>query len=669
MRNGDCFLGAPTAPGRETFTFMRWMHGWLGLAAVTLFVCGRDASCQPIFNTGQSADLMLSGVGFNDSGGALVFNHPSGIASDGTHFLLCDRFNNRVLIWNSLPSVWSAQPDLVLGQTNFTTNDPGTGKGNLNWPGNVSVSSNGVVAVADTENDRILIWNSFPTQNGQAADVSIYLPMLTTPGHNRLEWPWGVWTDGTRLAAVATHGEAILFWNTLPILDDTPQAYTIRNAQFGTPRNISTDGSTYFFVGDHNCRIYNGPGTYFWNSYPSLENQPYDFVRQEWIKGTKLTGSKLGAGGSNSAYIWNTVPTTGSISPDLTVTNSYYGNGDGPDVVYAGGRMYVNNYNGNNVQVYNTVPTTSGVQPDFALGSSSIGTNTLSQINYIQNPVVATDGTHLLASSDFDKAVWIWKSIPTQSGSAPDVKISLVGQNISPWDNALHNGRFVAAGKQSVAVWDSLPLNGESPSRLFSGILGGVTFQEIRGVALDASHLYLADTAGSIYAWNGIPANNSVAPVRTINTGSTSLNHLDSDGTYLCAASQGSPSAVYIYKVADVLAGGTITPWKTILPTVNMKLNLPSSAIAFGGALAIASTGTHAVFCWKNIAEAGDDMKVVSLGQSTLSSIKPAIGTNRLFMPGSLAVNGNRLWVGEFKFSSRIVRFTGMAGVDGWPIF
>lgn len=56
------------------------------------------ASAQSWFQTGQNADLVLSGVDFNNTGGPLLFNHPSGIASDGTRFLLCDRFNNRVLI-------------------------------------------------------------------------------------------------------------------------------------------------------------------------------------------------------------------------------------------------------------------------------------------------------------------------------------------------------------------------------------------------------------------------------------------------------------------------------------------------------------------------------------------------------------------------------------------
>ena len=55
------------------------------------------------FATGQDADIMLSGIDFNNTGGALLFNHPMNITTDGTRLLLADTRNNRILIWNSLP--------------------------------------------------------------------------------------------------------------------------------------------------------------------------------------------------------------------------------------------------------------------------------------------------------------------------------------------------------------------------------------------------------------------------------------------------------------------------------------------------------------------------------------------------------------------------------------
>lgn len=59
----------------------------------------KNVSSKPTgwFTTGQDADILLSGIDFNNAGESLLFNHPGNIASDGTHLILTDRGNNRVL--------------------------------------------------------------------------------------------------------------------------------------------------------------------------------------------------------------------------------------------------------------------------------------------------------------------------------------------------------------------------------------------------------------------------------------------------------------------------------------------------------------------------------------------------------------------------------------------
>jgi hypothetical protein len=115
--------------------------------------------------------------------------------------------------------------------------------GQLNWP--VSVDTDGTrVLVADAYNHRLLIWNSFPTSNGQSASFEIRLP--------EIRWPWGVWTDGTRLVATGTQGPFILIWNTFPT--QTNQSFNVKLGSavgIGTPRTITSDG-TRLIVGDHN---------------------------------------------------------------------------------------------------------------------------------------------------------------------------------------------------------------------------------------------------------------------------------------------------------------------------------------------------------------------------------------------------------------------------------
>lgn len=618
------------------------------------------------FTTDQNADLMISGVGFNHTGGALSFNHPNGLASDGSNLLMCDRFNNRVLIWLKAPTSWDTPPDLVLGQQNFTDNNPGITKSSLNWPGNVSVSPSGKLAIADSNNDRLLLWNNFPTQNGQPADISIHLPSIW-PGNTpqKWEWPWGIWTDGTRLAAVATQGATILFWNTFPITDNQKPDYTITNPDFGTPRNISTDGAQYFFVGDHNARVHGNPGTFFWNSYPISSNQKYDFYRDEWIKGTKLSDGKLIASGLSRIYTWNSIPTSASQNPDLIASPTFYDNGDGVDVVEANGKIYICNYNGNNILVYDSPPDQIQANPLFAVSVHDFHNNTLDSIGYIQNPAMSSDGTRLIITSDYYKRMYIYDKFPTVSGEKADQIISTAKYNLAAWDNALHNNTFVAAGRNTVCIWNDANKLDLNPSTMYHGKIGSASFNDLKGVALDDKFFYLADKAGMVYIWDGIPGNNSTNPLYSLNFGNVQLNRLSSDGTYFCVTQQ-SPAAIFIYKVSD-LENGNISPWKTI--NQQGLLNLPSEAITYQGSLAIANQSFNDVLIWEDVNQAPNTSKMIILGQSShTSNNKPAIGTNRLFMPGSLLYQNNQLWVGEHKFSSRILKFSAVTTGNHEPV-
>ena len=52
---------------------------------------------------------------------ATGMNQPTAVASDGTHLVVADTLNNRVLIWNSIPTAMNQPPDVVVGQPSFTT--------------------------------------------------------------------------------------------------------------------------------------------------------------------------------------------------------------------------------------------------------------------------------------------------------------------------------------------------------------------------------------------------------------------------------------------------------------------------------------------------------------------------------------------------------------------
>jgi len=604
------------------------------------------------FITGQPADIVLGAKGFNDSGGALLFNHPSGLASDGTSLLMTDRWNNRVLIWRTAPASNTA-PDLVLGQPDFTGNDSGTGMHQLNWPGNVAITPDGrKIAVADTNNDRVLIWNGFPEHNGAPADIVLDLRHLSgpapTPGPMPLGWPWGVWTDGRRFAVVATRGAAVLIWNSIPTRDNQPPDLVLRPEAAGTPRNITSDGESFFALSDHNNGEARRPGTMVWLDFPSHSDQPPAFIWPEWLKGSFTDDGKLVLAGSQSISVWNRKPLDAHTPPDVVLRPRSYRNGDGPDAVVAQGRLYVSNYNGNNVLVWNSLPERDDQPPDFALGSDHPEQDTWAENFFIHNPALATDGKSLFASSDFDRKLFVWRALPLESGVAPDVVINLPE---GPWDSAVHNGKLALAGRRTVYLWHALPLNGEQPHAILTGRIGDVELRELTGVAMDASYFYLADRqANRIYVWEGVPGPTSQPKLALEMEGP---GRISSDGNYLAAAPF-EGHEILVWRVESL--GRDNQPFRI---GGRGMFNLPGDALAASGQFFVADRGNHRVHVWNRIQDAIDGKPADALlGAADPGDTRPGLGRNKLFMPGSLAWDGRNLWVGEFKFSGRILRFS-----------
>lgn len=634
----------------------------------------RTASGAPSgsFRTGQPAELMLSGVGFNQTGGALLFNHPAGIATDGRRLLLSDRNNNRVLIWNALPD-GNTPPDLVLGQAGFDTNAPGSGMHQLNWPSEVDTDGTRVV-VADTVNERILLWTAFPTRNASPADLVLHMSVDILPASLRNQpapslrphWPWGVWTDGTRLAVAATGSGIVLIWSTFPTRDDQPADLYIRaQGRMGTPRHITSDG-TRLLVGDHNPRAADGSpldrhGTWVWDSWPQRDDEPFAYFLQNrgpggqgsWLRGAFTADGRLALLG-DALQIWNSFPPTATTPADVLIgQNDFrFGAGDGEDIAIAGDRVYINLYNGNRVVAYAGLPSAAHPRPDFAIGAPGVGTNTLDTHYFITNPAPATDGTSLFVASDFDRKLYVWRHLPDEDGAPPDLVYSFA--NFGPWDIALHGGRLVLVGQQTVMIWDTPPLDGRQPDRVISGGIGGVAFRKLQGVALDDRRLYIADgAANAVYVWDGIP-DTATPPALTLPVAQPV--RLSSDGAYLAVTATFDHSAL-LYPLGTL---GSAGPIRVGGPG---RLNLPGGVTLAHGTLFLADTPSSRVLVWHRVDDAiaqarrGEFRPDAVLGEANLTDRTPEIGRDKLFWPGLVAFDGGFAWVGEFKFSGRLMRF------------
>ncbi len=155
---------------------------------------------------------------------AKTLYYPMQLATNGTILAVADSLNNRVLIWNSIPTSSYAAADVVVGQTDFISNSLQAVAGDtLYQPTGIAIIGSKLL-VSDHGNHRVLIWNSIPTTDGEVADLVIGQGDLISgdsnrggsPGANTLSEPNFISTNGTVLAIADGANNRVLFWNTVP---------------------------------------------------------------------------------------------------------------------------------------------------------------------------------------------------------------------------------------------------------------------------------------------------------------------------------------------------------------------------------------------------------------------------------------------------------------------
>jgi len=214
------------------------------------------------------------------------------VTTDGTHLFVTDTGNNRVLIYNKIPTANGACPDLVVGQTDLNSTDPAVASDGFDTPYRAFTNKNKLFVV-DTQNSRVLIYNKIPTSNGAAANVVIgnssFTDDSTGSGKTRLNSPHSAATDGNKLVVADTENHRVLIWNTIPTTSGAPADLVIGQSDFtstsidppnalpkittvGFPEQVFLDGQKMYVSDQQNNRVL------IWNSIPTVNNQPADMV-------------------------------------------------------------------------------------------------------------------------------------------------------------------------------------------------------------------------------------------------------------------------------------------------------------------------------------------------------------------------------------------------------
>jgi uncharacterized protein (TIGR03437 family) len=264
---------------------------------------------------------------------------PTAVASDGVHLVVGDTDHNRVLIWNRIPTTNNQPADVVVGQPNFkTVSIPGNvpNAKSMRGPQGVWIQ-NGRLYVADTGNNRVLIFNQIPTSNGAAADVVLGAPNFTTfvePDLTQQKTnataslvlnPVAVSSDGVHVFVTDLGYNRVLIWNSIPTTNGAPA-----DVALGQPDLVSSIPN-YSFSTDPNdttvppketpvlCKTSNGTDTNTNLTYPAYCNATLSFPRFVLAANNRLF---IADGGNDRVLVFNQIPTASGTSADIVIGES-----------------------------------------------------------------------------------------------------------------------------------------------------------------------------------------------------------------------------------------------------------------------------------------------------------------------------------------------------------
>ena len=188
-------------------------------------------------------------------------------------------------------------------------------------------------------------------------------------------------------------------------------------------------------TGSHGTR-----STHIWTSWPTTNRNP-DACIDNWISSAIVDDKIYGIqAGGESLMFFDSLPTSNQ-KKDVSSSSMIFASpgsghrwqgGDDGGVVYAGGKLFVGEYNRNHISVFDSLPDSPNVHPDWSLGSTSPTDFPILDDSIIQNPVIASNGEMLFVSSDFDRSLSVWKNLPGSSSAKPDIFYRRFEN--APWD-------------------------------------------------------------------------------------------------------------------------------------------------------------------------------------------------------------------------------------------
>jgi uncharacterized protein (TIGR03437 family) len=433
-----------------------------------LSLCAGVCLGQTQFVTGQAARLVIGQTSFTSQTagasdtllgavGGLAFGADTLFVAD-SNFLGFTPINNRVLLFQrtsqAFPNLTAqiaaysgncpvcvGQANVVLGQpdflsTNFHTTQPG-----LREPTGIATDGH-ILAVADTGNNRVELWLSLPTSNGQPADVVLGQPDFGSVGRivataSSFRGPQGVWIQNGKLFVADTGNNRIMIWNSIPTTNNKPADLELGQKDFtsvaqvpptctpppaplpptpcslltgtqGTmldPDSVSSDGVRLFVADTGYNRVL------IWNSIPTQNGRPADV--------------EIGQPNFSSTLANDTAdlcPSVAGTSPPFFPSECGRTLNNPSFVLSDGTRLFVADGGNDRILIFNQIPTQNAAEADVVLGQPDEFASVVTSVTSLFSPLLnqagaaidptptslAWDGTNLFVADPSNRRILVY---------------------------------------------------------------------------------------------------------------------------------------------------------------------------------------------------------------------------------------------------------------------
>lgn len=211
------------------------------------------------------ADFVIGQADFTSNTNTSVLNKPRKVSVSGTKLLIVDTGNNRVLVYNTLPSGTGAitpTPSAIIGKST-TAADGSPAADTLYFPTGATFAGTNLI-VADNGNNRVLIYTSVTT--GAAATYvlgqrnftsgpltpncpadTVAVPDCTTSfavTADSMNSPADAWSDGSSLVVSDQANNRVLYWALVPTRNEQPATRVIGQTSLKNQSGFGSSSST-----------------------------------------------------------------------------------------------------------------------------------------------------------------------------------------------------------------------------------------------------------------------------------------------------------------------------------------------------------------------------------------------------------------------------------------